>query len=182
MLGTLAQSTADAERYRRHRQKTALRQSSLSQAGRELYPLPAVKSPMRRSEGLAALRRYCEIYRANTFPLAWSQDHLDFIDSLEWFASASDLVRAMDWIRTKNEPTAMKVLSINPGVDVPKDRFAFAGFKGGSEPGVMSLTWLLKTKDGAWLAVSVCWNNPEKALDDAKLVSILQATVYLLPK
>ncbi len=104
------------------------------------------------------------------------------IDTLEWFGSASDLVRAMDWIRRKNEPTAMKVLSINPGVDVPKERFAFAGYKGGSEPGVISMTWLLATKDGAWLAVSACWNNPEKTIDDVKFVAILQAAIYAIPK
>ncbi len=40
----------------------------------------------------------------------------------------------------------------------------------------------LKTKDGAWLAISACWNNPEKTLEDAKFIAILQAAVYAIPK
>lgn len=99
------------------------------------------------------------------------------IDSLEWFASASDLVRAMDWFRRRGDDTAFGILAINPGFSIPRDRIAYVGYKGGSEPGVLNLTLLIRTKEGAWYALSAGWNNPEKALDDKKLVALVQAAV-----
>lgn len=99
------------------------------------------------------------------------------IDTLEWFASAADLVRMMDWFRRKNDETAFQIMAINPGVAIPRDRIAYAGYKGGSEPGVLNLTFLFRTKGGDWYALSAGWNNPEKAVEDKKLITLVQAVV-----
>ena len=69
------------------------------------------------------------------------------IETLEWFASTADLCRAMDWLwrHTEQRPAARAraLLAINPGAPTPEGAFSYVGFKGGSEPGVMNLTWLL---------------------------------------
>lgn len=104
------------------------------------------------------------------------------IGTLEWFASAADLVRMMDWLRRKGDETAFQILAINPGVAIPRDRIAYAGYKGGSEPGVLNLTFLLRTKAGDWYALSAGWNNPDKSLDDKKLIALVQAAVDQLGK
>lgn len=76
------------------------------------------------------------------------------VEDVEWFASASDLCRAMDWLRkaTDSGPAAplRGVLAINPELPISKEAFPYVGFKGGSEPGVLNMTFLLSAKDRTW--------------------------------
>ncbi len=66
------------------------------------------------------------------------------IDSIEWFASAADLVRTMDWLRRHGDETARGIMAINPALGAQlRGEFAYVGYKGGSEPGVLNLTWLV---------------------------------------
>ncbi len=105
------------------------------------------------------------------------------ISKLEWFASANDLVRALDWIRgaTTTDRTARGILSINKaGVDPAL--FRYVGFKGGSEPGVLELAWLLERNDGAWFAVCIGWNDPGAPVDAAKLDGIASRTIELVSR
>jgi hypothetical protein len=104
------------------------------------------------------------------------------VDKLEWFASAADLCRLMDWHRRKADAKALEILAVNPGLDIPRAKFEYAGYKGGSEPGVLNLTWILRAKDGTWYALSVGWNNPEQALDEKKFMGLVQAILYLAAK
>ncbi|MBI3097813.1 MAG: serine hydrolase [Planctomycetes bacterium] len=102
------------------------------------------------------------------------------IDTLEWFASAAELCRAMDWLRRKNDPAALSILAINPGLDVPAERFSYTGFKGGSEPGVLNLTFLIQSNNGEWFAVSGGWNDPERSLDEARFAGLIQGAIDLI--
>lgn len=103
------------------------------------------------------------------------------IDSVEWFASANDLARVMDWLRRHGDENARAILAINPGLP-PQTRGAvgYAGFKGGSEPGVVNLTYLVRTSAGNWYAVSVGWNNPTAPVDEHRLAGLAARAVLLL--
>ncbi len=108
-------------------------------------------------------------------------------DTIEWFASARDLCRAMDWLRKATEPgktaNLRQILVVNPGLDVSKKSFEFIGYKGGSETGVLNLTYLLRSRDtGDWYALSCGWNDPEAALDETKLLGIVTRTLSVLGK
>ena len=106
------------------------------------------------------------------------------IDSIEWFASAADLSRTMLWLRdhTSSPATApgRAILAVNPGLSISADEWPYIGFKGGSEPGVLDLTLLLRNRSGTWYVVSAAWNDPKAAVDQATLVSIVQRAVELL--
>jgi hypothetical protein len=108
------------------------------------------------------------------------------VEDVEWFASASDLCRAMDWLRkaTESGPAAplRAVLAINPGLAISKEAFPYVGYKGGSETGVLNLTYLLRAKDGTWYAASAGWNDPKEAVEDSKLTGLMQRAIYLLGK
>jgi hypothetical protein len=108
------------------------------------------------------------------------------IDTIEWFASAKDLARTMDWLRrATDDPKAAAVrglLAINPGLPVPGAVFPFVGFKGGSEVGVLNLTFLLGTADGSWFAASVTWNDPIGPLDEARLTGTMTRALHLLAR
>ncbi len=106
------------------------------------------------------------------------------IETLEWFASARDLARAMAWFRrgteardTEARTAAREILSVNPGLGFDEEAWTYVGFKGGSEPGVVNTTFLLHAADGTWYALSASWNNPEAAVDQARFFSLVKQAV-----
>ena len=94
-----------------------------------------------------------------------------YITELEWFASTSDLCAAMAGLQaTGSEPgmgAVMDVLSINPGMDIDPAAWTYVGYKGGSEPGVLNLTWLLRRADNRWFVLSMTLNDPVSAADNS---------------
>lgn len=103
------------------------------------------------------------------------------IGTVEWFASPADMVRTLDWLRRNGDRTALQLLAINPGLGPALAReFDYFGFKGGSEPGVLNLSLLLKARAGRWLAVSATWNDEAVALDEARFVALMSRLVSLL--
>ncbi len=121
------------------------------------------------------------------------------IDSVEWFASASDLCRAMNWIRAQTEnggsaksgngnngnngnaAMARGILAINPGIALPAEKWPYIGYKGGSEPGVLNLTWLLRGANGKWYAMSAGWNNSQATVDEGKFIGLVERATQLVP-
>jgi len=104
------------------------------------------------------------------------------IDQAEWFASPADMIRTMDWLRKHSEsgPAAQTraILSINPGVvrGAGTAQWSYIGYKGGSEPGVITMNFLLQGKDG-WYAISGEWNNPNAAVQDGVFAALMTAAV-----
>jgi beta-lactamase class A len=103
------------------------------------------------------------------------------IDTVEWFASAADLVRAMDWLRLHADDSARAILGISPGLpQQARAAVSYAGYKGGSEPGVANLTYLIQTRAGAWYALSLGWNDPAAPVDANRLAGLAARVVQLL--
>jgi len=103
------------------------------------------------------------------------------IDSVEWFASAADLVRTMDWLRRNSDETVRAILAINPGLASPlTGSFDYVGYKGGSEPGVLNLTWLVRSRAGTWHVVTGSWNNPAAPVQEAQLIGLLTRAIQLV--
>jgi beta-lactamase class A len=104
------------------------------------------------------------------------------IGEVEWFASPADLVRTLDWLRRAGDARALEILAINPGIPALTRDFTYVGYKGGSEGGVLNLSFLLRRSDGAWFAASVTWNNPAATLDDAQLIAPMSRLLSLIAK
>jgi hypothetical protein len=106
------------------------------------------------------------------------------VDTLEWFASANDLCRVMDWLRRHTESgraaPLRQVLAINRGLPLG-DAWSYVGFKGGSEPGVLNLTYLLRSAGGDWYALSAGWNDTKAPVDEGKLEGLVQRLAELVP-
>ncbi|MEA3052906.1 MAG: hypothetical protein QOG72_1809 [Sphingomonadales bacterium] len=103
------------------------------------------------------------------------------IGTIEWFASPADLVRTLDWLRRNGDSTTLDLLAINSGLGsaLAKD-FAYFGYKGGSEPGVVNLSFLLRSRGGRWMAVAATWNNPEAPVDEARFAALMSRLVALM--
>jgi len=100
---------------------------------------------------------------------------------IEWFASPADLAKLLAHMRASADPAAFEILAINPSATPAiKSNWDYIGFKGGSEPGVLNLTWLLRDKAGRDHMLALGWNNPDAVLDEAKLEGIARR-ILLLP-
>lgn len=106
------------------------------------------------------------------------------IDTLEWFASPRDLAHALATLVARAAAPTLAplraILSTNPGVRLAPSTWSYAAFKGGSEPGVLSLTWYLRRHDGHAFVLSIVLNDPRKTIDEAAAISAAQAAIALL--
>ncbi|MFA6114289.1 MAG: serine hydrolase [Sphingomonas sp.] len=107
------------------------------------------------------------------------------IDTIEWFASPADLARTMDWLRrhTEDGPAAeaRAILAKNSGIGPAASAWNYVGFKGGSEPGVINMTFLLQAKGGIWYALSGSWNNPAAAVNEGRFAALMRRAIELTP-
>lgn len=95
------------------------------------------------------------------------------IDTIEWFASPSDIAGVMQSLQRRKDPRVMQILSVNPGIG--KDlagQFNRFGFKGGSEEGVLNLSWLVQNRRGEWYVVSASWNDPAAPVDTIQFLAL----------
>ena len=103
---------------------------------------------------------------------------------LEWFASGEDMCNVMHRLSQQaSEPAGhalRQILAINPGLALEGDRFSWVGFKGGSEPGVFSGTWLFGTPDDAWYVLSITLADWQNLIDQESAVEIITNATYLL--
>lgn len=107
-----------------------------------------------------------------------------FIDSLEWFASPSDIARVMIDLRTRGSDTAMSAMAINNGVGGgPAAPWSYLGYKGGSELGVVAMSLLGQRKsDGKWFVVTASWNNPDAAVPTETMAGLITRLLALAAK
>lgn len=108
------------------------------------------------------------------------------IDDIEWFATAPECCRVMADLHRLEQLPGMEplghALRMNSGIPFDKETWKSVAFKGGSEPGVLNLTWLMERNDGKWYALSVGWNDTKKTVDQNKLVELAQKGVAILEK
>lgn len=100
---------------------------------------------------------------------------------IEWFASPADLAKLFAYMSRTADPAAFDIMAIKPSATpLIETNWDYIGYKGGSEPGVMNLTWLLRDTAGRDHVLTLGWNNPAAALDEGKLSAIAQR-ILLLP-
>ncbi len=85
---------------------------------------------------------------------------------LEWLASGTDIALLFSRMIQTRDHTLLGVMAVNPSMnDATAENWDYVGFKGGSEPGVLNLSWLLRSEADEWWVVSMGWNNPEASLN-----------------
>ena len=105
----------------------------------------------------------------------------NFIDQLEWFATPRDMIRLLQYIDQNASAETRAILAINPGIGSDAARkWAYFGYKGGSEPGVLSYNFLLRAKSGQGYAVSVNWNDGEQSLQESELLALTTSLINRL--
>ncbi len=96
------------------------------------------------------------------------------IDSIEWFASPADIALLMNHLRRVDSKTALDIMAVNKGVaPAVAAKWKYLGYKGGSEPGVIAMSFLAQSKAGDWYAISGSWNNPAAEVDNAAFAALM---------
>ncbi len=99
---------------------------------------------------------------------------------IEWFAAPADLARLMNRFVAEEAETARAIMAVNPGLPAPvAENWDYVGFKGGSEPGVINLTWLLRDEAGAYWIATFGWNDPQAGVATPTLQTIAQRVLAL---
>ncbi|HEY3875703.1 MAG TPA: serine hydrolase [Candidatus Kapabacteria bacterium] len=110
---------------------------------------------------------------------------ITMIDQIEWFASPRDIANVLNYIRehstTGDGRFVRKILAVNPGLSIDKEKWAYAGYKGGSEPGVLNLSFLLESKNDEWYVLTGTWNDTEAALKEENFEGYMQSALNLVP-
>ena len=104
------------------------------------------------------------------------------IDRLEYFASASDICRAYASLaalaRQPGLSPVSQVLSVNDdGLQLDPATWQTTWFKGGSEPGVLTLAYLATTRTGKSYVVTVLAEDPSRPLDEAVAIPAILSAV-----
>lgn len=109
-----------------------------------------------------------------------------WIDSIEWFCTGEECARAMVEVdrlsRVEGNGPAATAVRTNPGMGFDRKVWKGVAFKGGSEIGVINLTWLLERADGRRFVVSLGWNDPKSAVDDEAAVKLAGEAVGMLER
>jgi hypothetical protein len=107
------------------------------------------------------------------------------IETLEWFASAEDICRALARLdvmaeRPGLEPIA-EILALNRGGAIfDRKQWPGAAFKEGYEAGVYSMCWLLRRADGRHYVVVGAFNDPNGDVDRGAAWFLAERTERLL--
>jgi hypothetical protein len=103
------------------------------------------------------------------------------IADIEWFGTTNDTCNAILWLAEQNNSEVRKVLSTNVllmnDVGTEGSHWAYAGFKGGSETGVASMTYLLESKKGNRACLSMSWNNTAKEVSMFSFLDVVKKTL-----
>jgi len=96
------------------------------------------------------------------------------INSIEWFASPADIALLMNHFRRIDSKTAFDIMAVNKGVaPAAAAKWQYLGYKGGSEPGVISMSFLAQSKAGDWYAISGSWNNPAAEVNNEAFAKLM---------
>jgi beta-lactamase class A len=110
------------------------------------------------------------------------------VNSLEWFASPTDICHVYASLaalarQPRLSPVA-GILGLNKGdMALPPSQWRSVWFKGGSEPGVLTLSYLATTREGRTYVVSALTENPTEAISETsaelELISAIKGAFEL---
>jgi beta-lactamase class A len=160
---------------------------------RELFVLKLALTDDERAAYLAAgpeerRRRLDEVYaqiplsRALAAAGGWTAPRL--VEQLEWFGTPEDVCRVYAALRklaaAPSGAPLLGILSANPGLPVDTRTFRYVGFKGGSEPGVLAGSWLLRRADDRSFVVAVSSTDTVAPIDEDSTLYLWLATIQLV--
>lgn len=158
---------------------------------RELFALKLLATPTElatyRSGDIATKRTMLAELAARPLSLddaaGWSAPRaLD----LEWLARSMDVCNVLATLGARAgfdlDSPILRILGTNTGLQVDRSRYRYVGFKGGSEPGVLHVAWLLQRADGRWFVVALGVNDDRELIDENVFFAAASGVLQLVAR
>ncbi|MEV0346848.1 serine hydrolase [Nonomuraea sp. NPDC050680] len=98
------------------------------------------------------------------------------LDTVEWFGSPADICRAYAGLAKSRDKRVGEVMSQSTGgIKLPAKEWPTVWFKGGSEQGVLDLSYLARTPSGRTFMVTAMASDPSSALQEDQVYEELVA-------
>lgn len=101
-----------------------------------------------------------------------------------WFASSEDLAAVWTDLHRLEQQEGMETLSqimrANRGLILDRAVWHSIAYKGGSEPGVVSMSWLLERADDRWFILTLTWNDPNRPIELRRATDLVAGAAGLL--
>ncbi|MFG1920340.1 hypothetical protein [Cryptosporangium sp. NPDC048952] len=181
LVGRLGRGAVEAQQVRfQHAQIGANLPFLTTREASQLKMHPRVSEEYLATDGPRARLEYLRDVVAHLpRPTEWP-DEPRFTDSVEWFASPADVVRAFAGLlaQADEQPVLGAVLGQQGTASLALDagRWPVGWSKGGVEPGVVTENFLARTQDGRTFAVSLMVSDPDRPLDVDATRAVLRAS------
>ena len=102
------------------------------------------------------------------------------VSMVGWFASLRGLCTVTAFLhdmaaRAKTAPVG-QILATNPGIPDVEHAFSYVGYKGGEEPGILHLSFVLqRARDGKWMYLGATLNDDQRIIDRQKTTALVRA-------
>lgn len=101
------------------------------------------------------------------------------IDRIEWFASRNDLARTVAWLLAQSRQPGLRpvteVMSLDTPIPFDGETWPYVGYKGGSELGLLSVSWLLQRADSRYFIYTIGFENPEAGINPPPAIAVMDA-------
>jgi len=102
------------------------------------------------------------------------------IEDIEWFASMADQRALMRMLAALPGEPARNIMAVNPVFDEEETAtWDYVGYKGGSEAGVLNMSWLLRDKAGRWHMLAISQMDPASEVDTSALLLMAKRILAL---
>ncbi|MBD60175.1 MAG: serine hydrolase [Citromicrobium sp.] len=102
------------------------------------------------------------------------------IEDIEWFASMADQRALMRVLAALPEDTARQIMAVNTVFDEEETAgWDYVGYKGGSEAGVLNMSWLLRDEAGRWHMLAIAQMDPTAEVDTTSLLLLAKRILAL---
>ncbi|WP_370180130.1 serine hydrolase [Alteriqipengyuania sp.] len=102
------------------------------------------------------------------------------IEDIEWFASMTDQMGLMRLLAGLPDDTARQIMAVNTALgESDEEGWSYVGYKGGSEAGVLNMSWLLQDESGQWHMLAISQMDPDSEIDTAALLMMAKRILAL---
>lgn len=102
------------------------------------------------------------------------------VEDIEWFASMADQRGLMRVLAALPDDTARQIMAVNTALgDEEEAGWDYVGYKGGSEAGVLNMSWLLRDDAGRWHMLAISQMDPTAEVDTTSLLMIAKRILAL---
>ena len=102
------------------------------------------------------------------------------IEDIEWIASMADQRALMRKLAALPGDTARRIMAVNPVFEEDETaNWDYVGYKGGSEAGVLNMSWLLRDHAGRWHMLAISQMDTASEVDTASLLLMAKRILAL---